>query len=284
MSKPPLILCAGLVALDMEFSVTSFPQAGLKHKAQGAAMKAAGGALNASAAIVALGGQAWLRAALGDDPLAELMLTGIRARGVEQQGVVRIPGQITPHSAILIQPDGERTIINYRDDALCDGMPPLPQDLSFDAVLCDTRFPALSVPALNMARQAGKPAVLDAEAPVDLMSDTLAAASHIAFSQQGLLDYTGACSVETLGQVARQLGRWVCVTQGPDPVLCHDGLRSYAIPVPAAQIANSNGAGDFWHGAFTLALALGQSEQAAVTSANASTARFLSGQIIERLI
>ncbi|TVR46815.1 MAG: sugar kinase [Rhodobacteraceae bacterium] len=280
----PLILCAGLVALDFEFSVTDFPKPGLKHKASGVAAKAAGGALNAAAAVNALGGRAYLRAALGDDPLADLMRSRITARGVAMDGLHCIAGQITPHSAVLIQPGGERTVINYRDDRLCDALPPLPRSLRFDAALCDTRFPALSAPVLAAARKAGKPAVLDAEAPVRQLGDALHLASHIAFSEQGLIDYAGACTPATLRDVSRSLGAWVCVTRGPKPVLCDDGSTGSEVPVPATQIDNSNGAGDFWHAAFTLGLALGQPEIAAVACANDVTARHLSGRGITAII
>ena len=280
----PHILCAGLVALDLELQVAAFPVMGLKHKAKGAQLVGAGGALNAAAAITALGGRASLRAALGDDALAGLMEARIAARAVALDHVHRVPGQITPHSAILIQPDGERTIINYRDDALCDVLPPLPADLAIDGALCDTRFANLSAPVLAAARAAGKPAVLDAEAPVRLVGDALHLATHVAFSLQGLQDLSGGSDAAALRRMARDLRTWVCVTRGADAVLWDDGVQGGAVPVPAITTDNTNGAGDFWHGAFTLALALGWPEHLAITRANQVTARYLAGDPVAPLV
>lgn len=277
MNPPPHILCAGLVALDLELQVAAFPTMGLKHKATGAQLVGAGGALNAAAAIIALGGRASLRAGLGDDALADLMAARIAARGVPLDHVHRVPGQVTPHSAILIQPDGERTIVNYRSDALCDALPPLPSPFAFDAALCDTRFAALTGPVLAAARAAGKPAVLDVEAPVRLVGDALRQATHLAFSAQGLADLTGQVSAGALRSIARDMGAFACVTQGAGPVLWDDGSQGGALPVPAISAANTNGAGDFWHGAFTLALTQGRDELSAITMASAATARYLSG-------
>lgn len=273
----PHIICGGLIALDLELSVSGFPVAGAKHKAQASRLVGGGGALNAAGAIVRLGGQVTLYGAIGDDDLADVMRARITALGVPLDQVHVVAGGVTPHSAVLIEADGDRTIINARDDMLAAGLPPLPQPFGYDAALVDTRFPQITHALLTAARAAGKPAVIDAEAPVRLVQDALHHASHIAFSVQGLTDYAGSADADAVAQVARNLNAWVCVTRGPDPVLCHDGRSAYEIPVPAVVAQNTNGAGDTWHGAFTLALAAGQGERQAVHAANAAAARHVAG-------
>ncbi|MGP9788887.1 PfkB family carbohydrate kinase [Roseinatronobacter sp. NSM] len=274
----PHIICGGLIALDLELSVSSYPVAGAKHKAQASRLVGGGGALNAAAAIARLGGQVTLYGAIGDDELAPVMRARIQALGVPLDQVHGVAGAVTPHSAVLIEGDGDRTIINWRDDQLAANLPPLAQPFGYDGALVDTRFPQITKTLLAAARAAGKPAVIDAEAPVRLVQDALCHASHIAFSVQGLTDYTGRADAAALAQVARQFNVWVCVTRGPDPVLCHDGNAAYEIPVPVAVAQNTNGAGDTWHGAFTLALAAGQDEMGAVRAANSAAARHVAGQ------
>jgi len=66
------------------------------------------------------------------------------------------------------------------------------------------------------------------------------------------------------------------------PVLCHDGQSGYEVPVPQVEAANTNGAGDLWHGAFALALARGQDAATAVAGANEAAARFVSGDVFPR--
>lgn len=274
----PHIICGGLIALDLELSVSGFPVAGAKHKAHASRLVGGGGALNAAGAIARLGGQVTLYGAIGDDDLAGVMRARITALGVPLDQVHVVAGGVTPHSAVLIEADGDRTIINRRDDMLAADLPPLPQPFGYDAALVDTRFPQITHALLAAARAAGKPAVLDAEAPVRLVQDALHHATHIAFSVQGLTDYAGGADADALAEVAQSLKAWVCVTRGPDPVLCHDGISAYEIPVPAVVAQNTNGAGDTWHGAFTLALAAGQDERHAVRAANAAAARHVAGQ------
>ncbi|WP_372922331.1 carbohydrate kinase family protein [Roseovarius sp.] len=277
----PHILCAGLVALDLEMRVANHPLQGIKHRATGSRMTHGGGALNAAVAIVRLGAQVTLAGAIGADDLGAILCGRIDALGVRRDLLQIVPGQATPHSAVLITPDGERTIINRRDDGL-DLLPSIPEPFAFGAALADTRFPRLSEAVLAAARAAGRPAVLDAEAPVRIAEAVLREASHVAFSVQGLVDYAGRADAVALAEVARDLGTWVCVTRGPDPVLCHDGQGAYEVPVPKVEAVNTNGAGDLWHGAFALALARGENEAAAVKGANEAAARFVSSEVSPR--
>lgn len=272
----PHILCAGLVALDLEMRVADHPLQGIKHRATGSSMTHGGGALNAAAAIVRLGGQVTLAGAIGTDDLGAILCGRIDSLGVGRDLLQVVVGQATPHSTVLITPDGERTIINRRDDGL-DLLPSIPEPFAFGAALADTRFPRLSAAVLAAARAAGQPAVLDAEAPVGIAKAALREASHVAFSVQGLVDYAGRADAAALAEAAHDLGTWVCVTRGSSPVLCHDGQGSYEVPVPEVGAVNTNGAGDIWHGAFTLALARGESEAIAVKRANEAAARYVSG-------
>jgi sulfofructose kinase len=146
----------------------------------------------------------------------------------------------------------------------------LPTPFPFDGALVDTRWPDGAAQIVKAARRAGKPAVIDAEAPVALAADALAHSSHIAFSEQGLTDYAGRCDGAALKEVATQLGVWCAVTRGALPVLCHDGQTLTEVPTFPAPAANTLGAGDVWHGAFTLGLAQGRSALDAVGWANAA--------------
>lgn len=272
------IVCGGLIGLDMEMDVAGPPQPGVKYRALGGRLVAGGGALNAAGAVVRLGGTGVLVGAIGNDELGAILQTRITGLGVDTRHLHIAPGAVTPHSSVLILPDGERTIINRRDDDIVVGVPPLPDPFPYDGALVDTRFGTLSMAILAAARRAGKPAVLDGEAPVKLAEAALPHASHIAFSLQGLQDFAGACDGAALAAVAQRFGCWVCVTQGPDPVLCHDGTALTEVPVPPVLATNTNGAGDTWHGAFVLALAAGKDEPAAVTAANRAAAAHVAGR------
>ena len=267
----PKIICAGLITVDVVFDVTDFPIKGSKNRAGGSSLIPGGGALNAASAIASLGGQASLVGAVGDDQFGAFVRQKMADRGVDDQYLATISGATTSRSAIMISPDGDRTIVNHRDAALTPKDFTLQGDFPFDAALVDTRWPDGALQIVKAARRAGKPTVIDAEAPVAVAEGALAHASHIIFSQQGLADYTGGDETSALEKVARQFGTWCAVTRGELPVLCHDGKTLTEVPVFPTDAVNTLGAGDVWHGAFTLALVQGHSVLDAVRWANAAS-------------
>ena len=266
------VVCGGLITVDLLFDVATHPEPGLKMRAEGSRMVPGGGALIAASAVAALGGQASLAGAVGDDVLGGFVRGALAARGVDDRMVQTVQGQGTARSAVLITPDGERTIINHRDAALFAGQVIIPVPFGFDAVLVDTRWPGGAAALLQAARRAGVPGVLDGEAPVQLAADAVAESSHIVFSQQGLIDYAGACDAATLADVSTRLGIFVAVTRGAESVLCHGLKGAFAVEVFTTPAVDTLGAGDVWHAGFALALGRGQAENAAVRFANAAAA------------
>ncbi|MBW4707406.1 hypothetical protein KX928_06370 [Roseobacter sp. YSTF-M11] len=265
----PRILCAGLIAVDMVFDIESYPAVGTKTRASAAQMITGGGALNAATTIAGLGGQACVAGAIGADALGDFLLAEMARREIDTTHLQILPDAPTSLSAVLITPDGDRTVINRRHQVpACPHLDPF----RFDAALADTRWPDLAAVAMNAARKTGKPAVLDAEAPVKPASDALGIATHVVFSQQGLRDFAGACDAAALSNSAKKMRTWCAVTRGASSVLCHDGQTLSEVPVFPTQAVNTLGAGDTWHGAFTLALVRGMPEIEAVRWANAAAA------------
>lgn len=262
------IVCAGLITADFLYHINQFPIEGTKTRADTSQMVAGGGAFYAASAIAALGGRASLAGAVGDDALAPIVRAALDRRGINGTFLQDLPGVGTARSAVIISAGGERTVINHRDAALFANAPTLPD--RFDAALADTRWPIGAAALMEAARQAGKPGVLDAESPVRLANDALHTASHVVFSEQGLRDYSGGCDAAALGDAARELGNWVAVTRGALPVLWHRGKTSGEVATFATRAVDTLGAGDVWHGAFTLALAQGKTETVAARYANAA--------------
>jgi sulfofructose kinase len=266
----PSILCAGLIAVDMVFEVDAFPVEGSKNRAESSDIITGGGAMNAASAISSLGGDVALAGVIGDDLFGAFLRQKMQDRRIEDRFVQTAKDAATSRSATMISTDGDRTIVNDRDATLGLASLALPPGFAFDAALVDTRWPTAAAAIVAAATQAGKPVVVDAEAPVALAQKALDGASHVVFSEQGLAEYAGASTGEALAQVAARLGSWCAVTRGPLPVLCHDGARLTEIPTLATTALNTLGAGDVWHGAFTLALAQGRSEGDAALWANAA--------------
>lgn len=266
----PRIICAGLIAADLVFDIAAFPIKGSKNKATGSQTITGGGALNAASAIASLGGEVSLVGAIGDDVLGAFLRERAVARGIDDQFVQTISATPTSRSTNMITPDGERTIVNHRDAALIHKNFAWHPSLVFDAALVDTRWPDGAAQILRAAREMGKPAVIDAEAPVADAALALSFATHVVFSEQGLEDYTGGSDAAALEHATQMIGAWCAVTRGALSVICHDQRTLFEVPTYPANAVNTLGAGDVWHGAFALALARGLSEISAVEWANAT--------------
>ncbi|WP_339764752.1 PfkB family carbohydrate kinase [uncultured Hoeflea sp.] len=268
----PHVVCAGVITVDHVFHVSEHPQRGQKHRAKATKMVVGGCALNAAAAIARLGGKVSLAGAVGDDMLGAFVRQELQRLGIGDRLLATLNDIPTAQSAVFVTPDGERTIVNSRDDRLFAQPLQMPGDLDFDSVLADTRWQAGAQVLLHAARTAGKPALVDAEAPLVGLDDTLELASHIAFSEQGLADFIGTADAAGLDAASRRLKTWVCVTRGPQSVLSHDGHRMEETPAFRVKAVDTLGAGDVWHGAFALALASQPPVASALRFANAVAA------------
>lgn len=268
----PHVVCAGVITVDHVFHLPAHPEQGQKHRASATKMVVGGCALNAAAAIARLGGKVSLAGAIGDDMLGTFVRQELQRLGIDGRLLATVKEAPTAQSAVFVTPDGERTIVNYRDDRLFAQSLQIPADLGFDAVLADTRWQAGAHALLEAARAAGKTAVVDAEAPLAGLDHMLQLATHIAFSEQGLADLTGAADAAGLAAASSRLKTWVCVTRGPQSVLAHDGGGMEETPAFRVEAVDTLGAGDVWHGAFALALASQQPVAGALRFANAVAA------------
>jgi sulfofructose kinase len=246
-SNRPGIVCAGLAVMDQIYSVERLPEAPRKHFATAFREVGGGPAASAAVAVARLGGEARLWSRVGDDSIGERILDELRQEGVAVTGVRRIPGARSGCSAIVVDARGERMIVNFRGDHM-DPDPawlPLSEIRGAGAVLGDLRWPEGSARALAEARRLGIPALLDADAASPREGDeAFAVASHILFSSQGLVEFTGIGEPE-------------------------EALR---LAASRTEVVDTLGAGDVLHGAFALSLARGELIEDALRFACAAAA------------
>lgn len=266
------VLAAGVAVIDFIFKVDQMPDRPEKYRAVDSFIVGGGCAASAAVAIARLGGHARLATRLGNDRIGEMIRSDLEEDGVDCSLVRAFDGLRSPYASVLVDSEGERQIVSYRD-------PDMPADAEwlkaeiggmFQVALVDTRWPAATAAVLAAAKAQSKPGVVDAEAPIEECRDALKLASHIAFSAQGLRDYSGHDDlIAGLRQAADETGAWVCFTDGPAGVTYLDGDRTRTIVPPEVVVVDSLGAGDAWHGAFALALAEGSDEVEAIRFANA---------------
>jgi len=269
----PAILCAGIIVLDEVFKVERFPQPDGKTQAQGFFVVNGGCAANAAVAIARLGGRAALGGPAGEDPNGDHVLAALARDHIDCSGCQRLAGVTTALSAIFIDARGERMIVTYRDHRLALATPTDPAGLvaTADAVLADNRFPDFVRPICMAARRRGLTMVLDADRPTDMSEDLFRIATHVVFSSECLRATTGLDDLgDALARVAGTTQSFLAVTNGSQDVLWREGETLRRSPAFAVQAVDTLGAGDVFHGAFTLALAEGQDVAAAIRFAAAA--------------
>jgi len=269
------VLCVGHAVQDFVFSVPVLPDRGEKYRATRFETVGGGPAATAAAAIARLGGKALLAARVGDDAAAGMIIDELIRYGVDCSSVRRCAGCASSVSAVIVDARGERMIVNNLDSSMPTDPSWLPSaaGVGAGAVLADTRWPEGALAALSAARNAGLPAILDADRPIPPDGALLRAATHVAFSADALADYSGIPDPRrALAEVAASLPGWCCVTAGRAGVHVHarGGLLSF--PAFEVPVVDTLGAGDVWHGAFALALAEGRDETEATRFASAAAA------------
>jgi sulfofructose kinase len=270
-----IVLCVGHAVQDFVFGVAEFPTRAQKHRAESFESVGGGPAATAAVAIARLGGRAHLAARVGEDEVGRLIAAELEGYGVDCSALRRCPGCASSVSAVLVDRRGERLIVNRLDPGLPieSGWLPGPRGLGAAAVLAETRWPEGALTALESARRAGVPGVLDADVPVPADGRLLAVASHVAFSADALREYTGRQDLEeALREVSARIGAWCCVTAGASGVYVAEAGRTWHLPAFAVAVVDTLGAGDVWHGAFALALAERQVALQAVRFASAAAA------------
>ena len=278
---PPRLLMVGMSCLDQLWQVERFPPTGSRTPAT--AYRTHGGGPAATAAVTAarLGASVSLWSVHGDDANGQLLRAELERYGVDVSGVETVSGGITPVSAVLVAPGGERFIFPYRDPKLADTGEDWTEDWAgndladFDGVLVDTRYPRLSERVLAEAARLGIPSVGDfADASHWHLSGSV---SHLIASEecaQGVCtDLWDADALEpALARLRQFEGQTVAVTLGAKGFVYDAGSGMRRIPAPAVPVLDTTGAGDVFHGAYTYALARGLDADGCARFATATAA------------
>lgn len=277
-SPRPRVICVGHAALDRVFSVESWPAESGKIAAHRFAESGGGMAANAAASIARLGGEAVFWGPTGDDAVADATRAWLVADGVAAEWLRRFPGRTSSHSAVIVDARGERLVVGYRGTALqapADWLP-LEQIQSASAVLADVRWPAGAAMALQAARDAGIPAIIDAEiADIGILKTLIGIADHIIFSERGLAAWSGDDIEGGLQRALKKDARIAAVTRGAAGATWIESIaprKRRHCPAFPVNVVDTLAAGDVFHGAYALTVAEGQPIDEAIRFSSAAAA------------
>ncbi len=274
----PRILCIGIPVRDLTFRVEAVPARGSKANASHLAEICGGNALNAAIAIARLGGRVAFAGPMGDarETSSGFILERMAAEGIDTRHIVRMPDVGTPVSAIIIDATGERTLTIFRDPALWTVTLPDADGLLADcrALLVESRCAAFATNLCAEARQRGIPVIVGVDRAMSLQDGLLIAASHLLFGSEQVQETAGVTEDgEALRLLAKMTPAFLAATRGPDGTiwLNETGELEETAAFPVAAV-DTLGAGDVFHGAFTLRLAEGAGVREALRFAAAAAA------------
>lgn len=259
----PRVICVGHAALDRVFTVEAWPSFSAKIPASRYDESGGGMAANAAVAVARLSGDAVLWGPLGEDGIADIIRAQLVAEGVDVEALRRFPGRTSSTSAVIVDRRGERLVIGYRGTALQAPSEwlPLGQVRSAGALLADVRWQEGAATALRAARDAGVPAILDAEeATAEVLEALVGFADHAVFSERGLAVFAPGDAEGGLRRALALGAHVAAVTQGAAGVMWVEAgapARVQREPGFAVQAVDTLAAGDVFHGAYALAIAGG---------------------------
>jgi len=275
---PPRILCIGMPVRDLAFRTPGVPARGSKENASHFDEICGGNALNSAIGIVRLGGRASICGPMGDsrETSSRLIFEQMAHEGVDTRHIVHMPGLVTPISAIMIDPAGERTIVTFRDPELWKVKLPAPDALLEDchAILTESRCAEFCTDLCAEACRRGIPVIVDVDRAMSLREGLLTASTHLVFSSEPLQETAGITDDgEALKKIAKLTPSFLAGTRGARGTLWLDEQgKLQETPAFPVHTVDTLGAGDVFHGAFALAISEGQELRQALRFASAAAA------------
>jgi sugar/nucleoside kinase (ribokinase family) len=275
---PPRILCIGIPVRDLTFRTVKVPARGSKENASYYEEICGGNSLNAAIGIVRLGGRASICGPMGDsrETASRYIFEQLAHEGIDAKHLIHMRGLVTPLSAIMIDPTGERTIVTFRDPELWKVELP-PADVLLedcDAILTESRCAEFCTDLCAEAVRRGIPVIVDVDRAMSLREGLLTASTHLVFSSEPLQETAGINDDgEALKKIARLTPSFLAGTRGPRGTIWldeHGELQE--TPAFPVHTVDTLGAGDVFHGAFALGITEGQTLRKALGFASAAAA------------
>lgn len=251
--QAPVGVFVGLATLDVIHRIAKPPAVNQKITSTAQFVAAGGPAANAAVTFAALGGDATLVTALGDDPVADLIRADLTAYGVNVVDAAAGTTRPVPVSAVsVVESTGDRSVVSL--DAVNSGASP-PGDLAdlvadADVVLVDGHHPLIARAAVRLAGVRATALVVDAGRWKPVMSDIVPYATDMVCSNDFRVpgaDDPGS----TAAALVRSGVRTVVTTHGGDPVEWWSDGESGSVPVEPVVVVDTLGAGDAFHGAYS---------------------------------
>lgn len=250
----------GLNATDTLIRVSDFPQRGSKLEYDSEHVMPGGQVASTVIACQSWGLRTRYVGKLGDDDASRLHAREFRRTGVDGR-LINVAGAPSPKSLIMVDRDGERTVLCRRDERVILQ----PEELQRHwitqarALHVDGHDTAAATLAATWAREAGLSVIADIDEVYPGVDALIEKIDFLIVSRDFPARLTGEKNlVKALREIRDRYGcQLAAATLGQDGVIAWDGNNIYHAPAYRVPVVDTTGAGDIFHAGFIFALLQG---------------------------
>jgi sugar/nucleoside kinase (ribokinase family) len=284
MTKSCEVFCVGNAVADiLARPVDHLAPSGMSQALEDVELGPGGNSVNTAIALARLGVSVRVAAAVGNDRFGQFIRERVRAEGIDDTGLITLPGAKTSTSIVLVETNGERRFLHLRGVSAFFSA----QNLDWGQVEGSRIFHYASAfaiptfdeeslePALKRARELGCLTSVNICWDVrgrwlKLIQPALAHTDFIFPNREEGLRLTGESEPAAIACRLRELGvKTVVVKLGAAGCYVDSPQGSFTSPGFAVRPVDTTGAGDCFAAGFLAAICRGQSLTVAARQANA---------------
>ena len=254
------VVGVGLNATDTIISVPQVPARSGKVESTAVRILPGGQVATAMIACQTWGLRARYVGKVGDDAAAQVHRKAFARAGVETC-LINVPNCSSQQSFILVDSEGERTAIGWREERLALRPEELDREwiVGARALLIDGYDTAAATTAAAWAREAGVPVIADLDEAYPGIETLLPNVEYLIVSRSFPEKVCGETDLTvSLPLLQRKFGaRLAAATLGSDGVLAYDGERFHYAAAFCVPVSDTTGAGDIFHAGFIYGLLQG---------------------------
>ena len=265
----------GLNATDTLIPLSRYPVAGSKVEYRAVKVLPGGQVATTVVACQKWGLETRYVGSLGDDDAAKLHRKAFAKAGVETH-IIPVAGCASRQSLILIDGEGERTVLWRQDERLDLRPSDIEREWIVDAraLHVDGYDMAVATLTAGWAREAGIPVIADLDEIYPRVEELLQKIDYLIVSRDFPCRLMGEADLETALRGMQQ--RYGCVltaaTLGHDGVLAWDGKEFHYAAAYRVPVVDTTGAGDIFHAGFVFGLLQGWELERQLDFASAAAA------------
>ncbi|PKA48741.1 Putative fructokinase-5 [Apostasia shenzhenica] len=273
-NKP--IVVVGSANADIYVEIDRLPKEGETVAARTGQTLAGGKGANQACCTARLAHPTYFVGQIGDDAHGHLIENALRRSGVRLDHLARIAAAPTGHAVVMLQPDGQNSIIIVGGTNMCWWPEAVRgEDLNLvrtaGVVLLQREIPdRVNIEVAKAAKNAGVPVIIDAGGVEDPIPTELIETVDILSPNETELGRLTRMPTDTFEQINQASKK--CHEMGAKQVLVKLGSKGSALfingeepirqpIIPASKVVDTTGAGDTFTAAFAVALVEGMTRK-----------------------